>query len=66
MAARQYHMQFPSEVEAKRFVHLAAWGLKDIAMHRSGCWVSVIDGHGNREHEILAMALRVSGERIED
>jgi hypothetical protein len=62
MDAPQYHLQFPSDAEARRFVYLVAWSLSDVAIQREDCWVSVIDGHGDREQIILTLALRVTGE----
>ena len=57
--AAQYHFQFPTEGDALRFTRSVAWKCEDIAIRRDGAWVSIIDGAGGREQELLAMALRI-------
>lgn len=62
MPVAQYRFEFPTEIEAKRFVHTVAWSFEDVALYRDGQNVSVIDGTGRgRQERLLTMAILKEG-----
>jgi hypothetical protein len=61
-SAAQYHFEFPSEQDARRFVHSVAWSFEDVALYRQESRVIVVDAEGRaRQERLLTMAILKDG-----
>ena len=62
MPVAQYHFEFPTEQDARRFVHSVAWSFEDVALYRQNATVLVLDGMGrSRQERLLTMAILKDG-----